>query len=129
MTWATLSDYIGRANTYTAFFVIQAAAFLLLPRTSGFLWFQALLFLIMTCYGGGFSCIPAFIGDLFGTKQLGTIHGYTLTTWAATGLNGPLFAAWVRIRGLPLLLPRGGLDQPFQLRLPRPPGPRASGER
>ena len=98
MAWAALSDYIGRANTYTAFFIIQIAAFFFLPRISDFMLFQAVLFLIMTCYGGGFSCIPAFIGDLFGTKQLGAIHGYTLTAWAAAGLTGPLFAAWVRER-------------------------------
>ncbi|MCK9907471.1 MFS transporter, partial [Frankia sp. Cpl3] len=51
---------------------------------------------IMTCYGGGFASIPAYIGDLFGTKQLGAIHGYILTAWAAAGLVGPIFAAWVR---------------------------------
>ncbi len=94
--WAALSDYAGRANTYTAFFVLQIIAFFLLPRTAGSLGFQALLFLVMTCYGGGFSCVPAYIGDLFGTKHLATIHGSILTAWAAAGLAGPLFAAWIR---------------------------------
>jgi OFA family oxalate/formate antiporter-like MFS transporter len=47
-------------------------------------------------YGGGFSSIPAFIGDVFGTKQLGAIHGYILTAWAAAGLAGPMFAAWMK---------------------------------
>ncbi len=98
IVWAALSDYIGRANAYTAFFAIQLVAFFLLPKTSSALVFQGLLFLIMTCYGGGFSCIPAFIGDLFGTKQLAAIHGYTLTAWAAAGLAGPIFAAWLRQR-------------------------------
>ena len=98
IVWAALSDYIGRANAYTAFFAIQIVAFFLLPKTSNALVFQGLLFLIMTCYGGGFSCIPAFIGDLFGTKQLAAIHGYTLTAWAAAGLAGPIFAAWLRQR-------------------------------
>lgn len=96
IAWASLSDYIGRANTYTAFFAIQAIAFFLLPQTVNPLLFQGLLFLIMTCYGGGFSCIPAFIGDIFGTRQLAAIHGYILTAWAAAGLTGPMFAAWVR---------------------------------
>ena len=94
--WAALSDYIGRANAYTAFFAIQIVAFFLLPKTTNALLFQCLLFLIMTCYGGGFSCIPAFIGDLFGTKQLAAIHGYILTAWAAAGLTGPFVVAWVR---------------------------------
>jgi MFS transporter, OFA family, oxalate/formate antiporter len=33
---------------------------------------------------------------LFGTKQLGAIHGYILTAWAAAGLAGPIFVSWVR---------------------------------
>jgi OFA family oxalate/formate antiporter-like MFS transporter len=94
--WAALSDYAGRANTYTAFFILQILAFSLLPRAGNALFFQAILFLVMTCYGGGFACVPAYIGDLFGTKHLATIHGAILTAWAAAGLVGPLFAAWIR---------------------------------
>lgn len=96
IAWAFLSDYIGRANTYTAFFLIQLIAFFLLPKTDNSILFQLLLFLIMTCYGGGFSCIPAFIGDIFGTRQLAAIHGNILTAWALAGITGPMFAAWVR---------------------------------
>lgn len=94
--WASISDYIGRPNTYTVFFAIQVIAFPLLPHVSNPLLFQILLALIYTCYGGGFASIPAYIGDLFGTKQLGAIHGYILTAWAAAGLAGPLFASWIR---------------------------------
>ncbi|WP_166239741.1 L-lactate MFS transporter [Paenibacillus turpanensis] len=96
IAWASLSDYIGRPNTYTAFFIIQIIAFFLLPNITSVLLFQVTLYLIMTCYGGGFASIPAYIGDMFGTKQLGAIHGYILTAWAAAGLAGPIFAAWVR---------------------------------
>ncbi|MGN7472346.1 L-lactate MFS transporter [Brevibacillus sp. SAFN-007a] len=94
--WASLSDYIGRANTYTAFFAIQMVLFFLLPTMSHPVLFMVAMFFIMTCYGGGFASIPAYIGDLFGTRQLGAIHGYILTAWAAAGLAGPIFAAWVR---------------------------------
>lgn len=94
--WASLSDYIGRPNTYTLFFVIQVVAFFLLPSVTQALLFQLVVYLILTCYGGGFASIPAYIGDLFGTKQLGAIHGYILTAWAAAGLVGPIFATWVR---------------------------------
>ncbi|MGG1662040.1 L-lactate MFS transporter [Brevibacillus sp. NRS-1366] len=94
--WASLSDYIGRPNTYTAFFAIQMVLFFLLPNLNNPVTFMIAMFIIMTCYGGGFASIPAYIGDLFGTKQLGAIHGYILTAWAAAGLAGPIFAAWVR---------------------------------
>ncbi|MBY6037625.1 OFA family MFS transporter [Fictibacillus nanhaiensis] len=94
--WASVSDYIGRPNTYTTFFVLQIALFFMLPQTTSSLLFQVMLAVVYTCYGGGFASIPAFIGDLFGTKQVGAIHGYILTAWAAAGLAGPLFAAWIK---------------------------------
>ncbi|MFH5778757.1 L-lactate MFS transporter [Heyndrickxia oleronia] len=94
--WASISDYFGRANTYTTFFVLQIILFAVLPHTTISIMFQIMLAIIYTCYGGGFATIPAFIGDLFGTKQLGAIHGYILTAWAAAGLAGPLFAAWIK---------------------------------
>lgn len=94
--WASTSDYIGRPNTYTIFFVLQIGLFFLLPNTTNVLLFQVLLAVIYTCYGGGFASIPAYISDLFGTKQLGAIHGYILTAWAAAGLVGPMFAAFIK---------------------------------
>jgi len=94
--WASVSDYIGRPNTYTIFFALQIVLFALLPFTTAAVPFQIMLAIVYTCYGGGFASIPAYIGDLFGTKQLGAIHGYILTAWAAAGLAGPLFAAWMK---------------------------------
>jgi len=93
--WATLSDYIGRPNVYTTFFVIQVIAFFMLPFASNPIVFQILLFAIISCYGGGFASVPAYIGDLFGTKQLGAIHGYILTAWAMAGLAGPLLLSLI----------------------------------
>lgn len=94
--WASISDYIGRPNVYTTFFALQTVAFLLLPNVTNAFLFQLLVYVILTCYGGGFASIPAYIGDLFGTKQLGAIHGYILTAWAAAGLVGPLVVSWIR---------------------------------
>ncbi len=91
--WASISDYIGRTTTYATFFVIQIAAFFLMPQISGVWMLAALLFLIISCYGGGFSCLPAYIGDLFGTKELGAIHGYSLTAWSMAGVAGPTLAS------------------------------------
>jgi OFA family oxalate/formate antiporter-like MFS transporter len=96
LAWAWLSDSIGRPNTYSAFFALQAVLFLALSRTTHPWVFPALVLLIMTCYGGGFACIPAYIADLFGTRHLGAIHGYLLTAWAAAGLAGPLLVVAVR---------------------------------
>lgn len=94
--WASFSDYIGRPNVYSIFFILQIIAFWLLPNTTNAILFQILVFIIVSCYGGGFASLPAYIGDLFGTKQLSAIHGYLLTAWALAGLVGPYLAGWLR---------------------------------
>ncbi len=96
--WAAASDYIGRSNIFIIFFSIQIVAFLTLPFITSVLIFQFLILLVVSCYGGGFSNLPAFIGDLFGTKQLGAIHGYLLTTWSLGGVFGPMIVSQIRER-------------------------------
>ncbi|WP_162055880.1 L-lactate MFS transporter [Pontibacter pamirensis] len=93
--WAAASDYLSRPVVFIIFFVIQLVAFLTLPNISSALVFQALIFLVVSCYGGGFSNLPAFIADLFGTKELGAIHGYLLTTWSLGGLLGPTLVSQI----------------------------------
>ena len=90
IVWSTISDYLGRANTYIVFFIIEIAAFYFLSGVTDSFLFQLLVFIIITCYGGGFSCMPAYLSDLFGTKQLSAIHGRILTAWGLAGIAGPL---------------------------------------
>lgn len=92
--WATISDYLGRDVVYTLFFILEIIAMLLLGTMTHTLLFQILLFIVMTCYGGGFSCIPAYLSDVYGTKQLSAIHGRILTAWAMAGIAGPAIIAW-----------------------------------
>ncbi len=96
IVWASLSDYLTRPVVYIIFFFTQAIAFYILPSITEIVVFQMLIFFIMSCYGGGFASIPAYIGDIFGTKELGAIHGYILTAWAAAGLVGPLIISMVK---------------------------------
>lgn len=93
ITWATISDKISRPITYTLFFVLQITSFLLLMLITNKILFQILIFLILSCYGGGFALIPAFVGDLFGTKEASTIHGFLLTAPSIAVLIGPVFLA------------------------------------
>lgn len=95
IAWSSLSDYIGRPNTFIAFFVIQIVAFMLLTMTESSIVFQTFLLIIMTCYGGAFATLPAFLSDIFGAKQLGAIHGAELTAWAMAGLVGPAIVSYV----------------------------------
>ena len=91
--WATASDYLGRRNTYMIFFLLGIALYASVP-TFGH-WgstplFVAAFCVILSMYGGGFATIPAYLRDVFGTYQVGAIHGRLLTAWSAAGLLGPL---------------------------------------
>ena len=92
--WSSISDFLGRAVTYALFFAIELVAFGLLAGAGEPVMFQALVFLIITCYGGGFSCMPAYLSDIFGTKELSAIHGRVLTAWGVAGVVGPTIVAW-----------------------------------
>lgn len=96
IVWSTISDYIGRRNTYIMFFLLEIVAFYMLASVTDSFLFQVLIFLIITCYGGGFSCMPAYLSDLFGTKQLSAIHGRILTAWGLAGIAGPLLLSWIK---------------------------------
>ena len=87
--WSGISDFLGRANVYILFFAFQILAFYFLPSLSYELLFLIVLFSIITIYGGAFAILPAFLGDLFGTKQLGAIHGMILIAWGLAGVVGP----------------------------------------
>nr|BFE62271.1 hypothetical protein GCM10020063_067970 [Dactylosporangium thailandense] len=52
--------------------------------------FVLLAGVILSFYGGGFATVPAYLRDLFGTYQVGAIHGRLLTAWSAAGVAGPL---------------------------------------
>lgn len=94
LAWATLSDFIGRPITYSLIFILDIVMlFILLFFKTPFIFALALC-LLMSCYGAGFSVIPAYLGDVFGTKELGAIHGYILTAWAAAGMVGPILLSY-----------------------------------
>ena len=96
IAWSTVSDYLGRRNTYVLFFFIEIFAFYALANTTDAFFFQLLVLIIVSCYGGGFSCMPAYLSDLFGTKQLSAIHGRILTAWGMAGIVGPLLLSFIR---------------------------------
>jgi MFS family permease len=52
--------------------------------------------IILSMYGGGFATIPAYLRDVFGTFQVGAIHGRLLTAWSAAGVLGPVLVNYIR---------------------------------
>jgi hypothetical protein len=52
--------------------------------------------IILSMYGGGFATIPAYLRDMFGTAQVGAIHGRLLTAWSTAGVLGPVLVNYIR---------------------------------
>lgn len=94
--WSSASDWLGRGATYVLFFILEVGAFHLLSSTTGLMAFQILVLLIVSCYGGGFACMPAYISDLFGVKHLSAIHGRILTAWGFAGIAGPFLLSFLK---------------------------------
>lgn len=97
--WASVSDYIGRKNTYWIFFALGIVLYLSIPYCAQqvgidpaavwLIYFYAATMIIFTMYGGGFATIPAYLADVFGTRFVGGIHGRLLTAWSVAGVLGP----------------------------------------
>ncbi|MFX0539582.1 OFA family MFS transporter [Ornithinimicrobium sp. Y1847] len=102
--WSSLSDVIGRQRIYLLYLGVGLVLYFLLAafgQTSTAL-FVLLAVVIISFYGGGFATIPAYLRDLFGTFQVGAIHGRLLTAWAAAGIAGPLIInGFLDARGTP----------------------------
>lgn len=88
--WSSISDKMGRWKTFMTFLSVEFICFIALAFTTNAFLFQILVFIIISCYGGAFATIPAFIRDIFGSDQVGTVLGYVLTAWAAAGIAGPV---------------------------------------
>ncbi|TBR42442.1 MFS transporter [Marinomonas agarivorans] len=104
--WASMSDFIGRKNTYHCFFVFGTILYLSIPYAASavsadptvtwLIMFYAATMIIFTMYGGGFATIPAYLADIFGTLHVGGIHGRLLTAWATAGVLGPFVITYLR---------------------------------
>jgi MFS family permease len=97
--WASLSDKIGRKATYSCFFVLGPLLYALVPlagKLGSVPLFVACFCIILTMYGGGFSTIPAYLADIFGTKYVSAVHGRILTAWSMAGVFGPLLVNYIR---------------------------------
>jgi MFS family permease len=97
--WASMSDYLGRKNTYFVFFVLGTILYATVPYTgsAGSVTLFVLAYaIIFSMYGGGFSTVPAYLRDMFGTRYVGAIHGLLLTAWSMAGIFGPVLVNYIR---------------------------------
>jgi MFS family permease len=97
--WSSLSDKIGRKTVYAIFFLLGAVLYALVPatgRAGSVALFVMGYIVIISMYGGGFATIPAYLRDMFGTIQVGAIHGRLLTAWSVAGVLGPVLVNYIR---------------------------------
>ena len=97
--WASASDILGRKLTYTVFFLLGFALYTSVPiagEAGRIALFVGIVCAILTMYGGGFATVPAYLADLFGTQQVGAIHGRLLTAWSVAGVLGPVLVNYIR---------------------------------
>ncbi|MFC4591608.1 L-lactate MFS transporter [Sphaerisporangium corydalis] len=92
IVWSSTSDLIGRKNMYRVYLGAGALFYLViaLAGNSSKPLFIICALGILSFYGGGFATVPAYLKDLFGTYQVGAIHGRLLTAWSIAGVLGPL---------------------------------------
>jgi len=106
--WSSLSDHLGRKRTYLVYFLLGTGLYALVPtfgRMGSVVLFVAGFCVILSMYGGGFSTIPAYLRDLFGTMHVSAIHGRLLTAWSTAAVLGPVLVNYIRKfqidRGIP----------------------------
>ncbi|OCK60730.1 OFA family MFS transporter [Bradyrhizobium sp. LMTR 3] len=110
--WASLSDKMGRKNTYYTFFILGIVLYALAPTFAAMgskLLFVLGFGIILSMYGGGFATVPAYLADMFGTQFVGAIHGRLLTAWSTAGIIGPVVVNYIREFQLAAGVPRDQL--------------------
>jgi MFS family permease len=120
--WSSMSDYLGRRNSYLILFAGQLVLILLIPglaAAGNWPLFAATLFIVITMYGGAFATIPAFLADLFGPENVGAIHGAILTASSAAAIVGPMIITQLSDHAKASLAPGASIihiyDQPLRV--------------
>jgi MFS family permease len=107
--WASLSDKLGRKNTYFTFFALGIAMYSLSPwaaHSGNQALFVAFMCIILSMFGGGFATVPAYLADMFGTQFVGAILGRLLTAWAIAGIIGTVVVNYIREAQIAAGVPR-----------------------
>lgn len=106
--WSSVSDLLGRRTVYSIYFLLGAILYCLIPQTQRIgsqTLFVVVTVGIISMYGGGFATIPAYLRDLFGTHQVGAVHGRLITAWSIAALFGPTAINYLstsaKARGVP----------------------------
>jgi MFS family permease len=116
--WSSMSDIVGRKGIYCIYFIAGAALYASVPWTQGHgsvTLFVIATGLILTMYGGGFATIPAYLRDLFGSYQVGAIHGRLITAWSMAAIIGPQLVDRLSVANKKVMPPEQAYNSIFHL--------------
>ena len=95
--WSSTSDLVGRKNAYRIYLGGGAVLYttMLITGNANKIVFLVCAALVLSFYGAGFATVPAYLRDLYGTREAGAIHGRLLTAWSVAGVLGPIMVNYI----------------------------------
>ncbi len=111
LIWSFVSDFLGRQVTYTVLLLLGAifyAGIAAIGQASVTL-FVVCYVLAISIYGGCFAMIPAYITDLFGSRDLTYIHSRLLSAWSVGVILSSLIGMF-RIHRIDRGVPASAVD-------------------
>lgn len=100
MTWAAVSDVIGRRKTFFIFTLSSLPLYYAVPSiVNSVVLTQGVVPLYVFCgttvvalsiFGGVYAILPAYQADLYGSKNVGAIHGRMLLFSSTAALVGEI---------------------------------------
>ena len=90
-----ISDKYGRKLVYSCVYIAELIAFTALLCSTNIIIFQIAMYTLAAGYGAGFALIAPYAADVFGTRNVGTIHGRLLFSWSLSGLFAPQLLAYI----------------------------------
>ena len=103
--WSMVSDAVGRRAMFTMFCLGSIPMYIALPSlvtavetgaTTPVYIFIGCTAAAISFMGGAFALLPAYEADLFGTKNVGAIHGRMLLYVSVAALAGPSLLLYLR---------------------------------
>lgn len=88
--WSFLSDMIERPLTVSIMIAFELVAVLSLIFFHSYESYRICVLIIISCYGGMFAIMPAYISDLFGNHVVKQYFGLMLMAWGIAGLIAPI---------------------------------------
>ena len=90
-----ISDKFGRKLVYSSVYVAELIAFSILLMNPTCITFQIAMYILAAGYGAGFALIAPYAADVFGTRNVGSIHGAILFSWGIAGVFAPMLLAFI----------------------------------